>query len=182
MTERRPTVGLPSGALLLAAYDPAWADAFEEERALIAEAFGGLPARVEHVGSTSVPGLAAKPIIDILVGRPPESALEPYVDALVGAGYEYRGEYGIPGRHYFVRGLAPAARTHHLHMVALGSALWRDHLAFRDYLRAHPEAAAAYEALKRELAARHADDRGAYSEAKAPFIRGVVAAADPPSE
>jgi GrpB-like predicted nucleotidyltransferase (UPF0157 family) len=89
----------------------------------------------------------------------------------VRAGYTYRGEAGIPGRHYFRRG---EPRSHHLHLVEQGSALWRDHLAFRDRLRAEPALAAAYGALKRRLASRHADDRAAYTEAKAPFIAAVL--------
>ena len=171
------TVGLPTGRLVIVPHDPAWGEAFAAERARLAAALGAVPARIEHVGSTAVPGLAAKPIIDILVGRPDGGALEPYVRAFEGAGYLYRGEYGIPGRHYFVRGTGREARTHHLHLVALDGEFWRTHLAFRDHLRRTPECAAAYAARKRELAERHAGDRGAYTEAKAPFIRAALDAA-----
>ena len=171
------TIGLPSGALLVVPHDPAWAGAFAAERTRLAAALGEVPARIEHVGSTAVPGLAAKPIIDILVGRPDGEDLEAYVRAFGGAGYLYRGEYGIPGRHYFVRGTGAEPRTHHLHLVALGGELWRRSLAFRDHLRHTPECAAAYAALKRELAERHAGDRGAYTEAKAPFILAALEAA-----
>jgi GrpB-like predicted nucleotidyltransferase (UPF0157 family) len=160
--------------LVLTPYDAAWPGAFAAERARISAAFGGLPAEVEHVGSTSVPGLAAKPVLDIMVGRPPASDAAPYVAALVALGYEHRGAHGIPGRDYFVRG---EPRSHQVHMVALGGGFWRRHLAFRDELRRSPATADAYAALKHRLAARFRDDRDAYLEGKTEFIEGVVARA-----
>ncbi|HEU4452483.1 MAG TPA: GrpB family protein [Longimicrobium sp.] len=168
------SIGLHSGRVIVAPYDPAWAEEFAAERARLMAALGGAPCVIEHVGSTSVPGLAAKPIIDIMGGRPPESDLDPYVQAFTGAGYEYRGEYGIPGRHYFVRDDAAGARTHHLHLVALDSEHWVRHIAFRDALRADAGASARYAALKHDLAARHGDDRETYTESKAGFIDAVV--------
>jgi GrpB-like predicted nucleotidyltransferase (UPF0157 family) len=161
----------PERAVELVDSDPRWPARFAAERARLLGALAGRPAEVEHIGSTSVPGLPAKPVIDILVGRPPGSEAAPYVEALTAAGYEHRGEAGIPGREYFRRG---TPRSHHLHLVELGGALWRDHLRFRDRLRADPAAAAAYAALKRRLAAEHAHDRAAYTAAKAPFIAGVL--------
>jgi GrpB-like predicted nucleotidyltransferase (UPF0157 family) len=121
-----------------------------------------------------VPGLAAKPIVDILAGRPPGSPLEPYVRALVGAGYVHRGEQGIPGREFFRLGVP---RTHHVHLVETGSAFWRDHLAFRDALRERPELAAAYQALKLRLAAEHPRDRERYTDGKGAFVLEVLAMA-----
>ena len=138
---------------------------------------GALPAAVEHVGSTAVPALPAKPILDLLAGRPVEGALAPYVAACEAAGYRYRGESGIPGRHYFVRDAPDGRRTHHLHLVEHGGAFWRSHLAFRDYLRRVPARAAAYAALKRELASRHPGDRTAYTEGKAAFVAETLALA-----
>ena len=154
----------------LVEHDPAWAARFADERARLLTVLGDLPAEIEHVGSTAVPGLVAKPILDLLVGRPPGD-VAPYVAALQRAGYVYRGEAGIPGRHYFRRG---DPRTHHLHLVERGGALWRDHLAFRDRLRADAALAAEYGALKQRLALRHAGDRAAYTEAKAPFVTAVL--------
>ncbi len=156
--------------VFLASYDGTWPLAFEAEAARIERACEGLAIRLEHVGSTSVPGLSAKPIIDILAGRPPQAKAAPYVSALKQLGYEHKGPYGLPGREYFRRG---TPRSHHVHLVSWSSALWRDHLAFRDHLRAHPEVARAYEALKRELAAV-VDDRHAYTDGKGPFIRSVL--------
>lgn len=167
-------IGLRSGAVVVAPYDPEWTDEFVAERARLAAALGGVACEIEHVGSTAVPGLAAKPVIDMLGGPPPESALEPYVRAFTGAGYEYRGEYGLPGREYFVRSDAAGARTHHLHLVVLGGGHWVRHLAFRDALRADAGARERYAALKHRLAAQHGDDRDAYTDAKSAFIDDVV--------
>ncbi|HJU64051.1 MAG TPA: GrpB family protein [Gemmatimonadaceae bacterium] len=169
------TLGLTAGTVYLAPYDPAWAEAFAAERARILGALGELPIVVEHAGSTSVPGLAAKPILDILLGRPADVPPSRYVAPLVGIGYEYRGEQGLPGRDYFVRDGPDGRRTHHLHMMALGTPLWREHIGFRDYLRKNPERAAAYAALKEELAARHPMERDAYLKGKNDFIRETVA-------
>ncbi|HEX5436650.1 MAG TPA: GrpB family protein, partial [Gemmatimonadaceae bacterium] len=125
--------GSPPHGVRLAEYNPAWPAAFSLECTRIRAALGDLTAEIEHVGSTSVPGLIAKPVIDMLVGRPADSDAAPYIDALQSLEYEYRGESGIPGRHYFRRG---RPHTHHLHLVEHGGTLWWDHLRFRDRLRA----------------------------------------------
>lgn len=135
--------------------------------------------KIEHIGSTAVPGIAAKPVIDILVGVPPKANRAAYVAVMRQLGYEHRGANGIPGRDYFVRG---APRSHQLHLVSWSSGLWRDHLAFRDYLRAHPHTAREYEALKRQFAIAFADDRPKYAEAKGPFIRAVLRQASASSQ
>jgi GrpB-like predicted nucleotidyltransferase (UPF0157 family) len=163
--------GVPKDPVRVVPYDPSWPEQFETERARVAASLGELPARVEHIGSTAVPGLAAKPIVDVMVGRPSGSELAPYVEALRGLGYDYRGENGLPGRHYFKRA---DPRPYHLHLVVLGGDFWRTHLLFRDALRQSPRLALEYERLKRDLAARHGDDRLAYTSAKGPFITGVL--------
>ena len=172
------SLGLESGTVRVVPYDDAWPALFAAEAARIGAVLAGrphpLPLELEHVGSTAVPGLVAKPILDVAVGRPALGALDPYVEAIAAAGYTYRGEHGIPGRHYFVRGAADGRRTHHLHLVVLGGALWRAHSAFRDYLRRVPERAAAYAALKESLASRFPADRAAYTDAKAAFIEETV--------
>ena len=145
---------------------------FEAEAARIEQAFVGLPIRLEHVGSTAVPGLAAKPIIDILAGRPPRSAVAPYIAAFRQLGYEHLGTEGIPGRQFFRRGVP---RTEHLHLVTWSSAFWKDQLTFRDALRADPALAREYETLKYDLAARLSpEERRLYTDAKGPFIRRVL--------
>ncbi|MGZ8378655.1 MAG: GrpB family protein [Gemmatirosa sp.] len=170
-----PTLGLASGRVVLVPHDPRWADAFAREASRMRAAFGGLPAEIAHVGSTAGPGIAAKPILDVMIGRPPDdAAVAPYVAALEAIGYTHRGPYGIPGRNYFVCDDTAGRRTHHVHMVALDGPFWRRHLAFRDHLRAHPERAAAYDALKRALAERHSDERGEYTDGKTAFIRATV--------
>lgn len=165
------SLGLESGTVRVVPYDPAWPELFAAEAARIAAALQGLPLGLEHMGSTGVPGLAAKPVVDILAGRPPGSAAAPYVEALVRAGYAHRGEQGIPGREFFRRG---DPRAYHLHLAEEGSDPWRTPLAFRDALRADPALAAEYARLKRELAARFPRDREAYIEGKGPFVARVL--------
>ena len=155
-------------------YDARWPSMFEEARAEIVGVCGPALVAVEHIGSTSVPGLAAKPIIDILAAVVRLEEARHLVGPLAAVGYEYVPEHeaALPGRRFFRKGRRGAG-THHLHVVELGGWEWRRQLLFRDYLRARPEAVAEYERLKRHLAA-HAADRGAYTDAKAPFIKSVV--------
>jgi GrpB-like predicted nucleotidyltransferase (UPF0157 family) len=155
----------------LVPYDDLWPREFAVEAARIESACEDLPIRVEHIGSTSIPGMPAKPVIDILVGCPANANRAPYVAALRQIGYVHRGNNGIPGRNYFVRG---SPRSHQVHLVNWSSGLWRDHVVFRDYLRSHADVARQYEELKRQLAITFADDRRAFSDAKAPFVRAVL--------
>ena len=158
-------------------YDPAWPEGFAAERERLLGLFGPGEARVEHVGSTAVPGLAAKPILDLLLGVGALAVVEARIPALEALGYEYipRHEAIFPERRFFARPAPrPRPRTHHLHAVVIGTPFWNDHLRFRDRLRAEPELARAYEALKRELAGRHREDREAYSEAKTDFVRSAL--------
>ena len=155
----------------LVPYDTTWPLEFDAEARRIERACDGLPLRLEHIGSTSIPGLAAKPVIDILAGRPGNVPGSTYVAAFKQLGYEHKGAYGIPGRNYFRRG---TPRTHHVHMVSWSSELWRDHLLFRDYLRVHPDIAREYETIKRELAALYLQEKEQYTDAKGPFVRSNV--------
>ena len=166
-----PPLGLESGTVRVVAYDARWPSLFAEEAARLVRALAPLPIRLEHTGSTAVQGLAAKPVLDILGGYPEGAELAAYVDALTRAGYVHRGEQGIPGREFFRRG---TPRAYHLHLVSVGSAFWREHLAFRDWLRTHDEARDEYARLKQALAARFPRDREAYIEGKGPFVREVL--------
>ena len=157
--------------MLLSPYDTTWPLEFAVEADRIARACRGLALRLEHIGSTSIPGLSAKPVIDVLAGRPGNVSGESYVAVFRQLGYEHKGAYGVPGRNYFRRG---TPRTHHVHLVSWTSAVWEDHLLFRDYLRSHPETAREYETLKRELAALYIQDKERYTDAKGPFIRSIV--------
>jgi GrpB-like predicted nucleotidyltransferase (UPF0157 family) len=169
-----PPLGLAPGAVHVADPDPRWQGAFADEAARLRAALGALPWRLEHVGSTAVPGLAAKPILDLLLGRPARVPGAAYVAPLAGLGYVHRGAHGIAERDYFVRDDAEGRRTHHVHLVAEGGDFWVRHLAFRDALRADPALAAAYAALKRRLAAAHAADRDAYLAGKTAFIHRAL--------
>ncbi len=156
----------------VAEYDPSWPAAFQRERDLIASALGDLVVAIEHVGSTAVPGLGAKPIIDITVGLRRQADSEECVRPLEELGYQCKGEFGIPGRLYF-RKYTDGTRSHQIHLVEYGSEFWERHLLFRDYLREHPEEARDYYELKARLAAEFGTDRETYTEAKTKFIRSA---------
>jgi GrpB-like predicted nucleotidyltransferase (UPF0157 family) len=158
--------------VVLVPYDPAWPARFARERERIAAALGdvtegGVLDGVEHIGSTSVPGMTAKPCLDIAARVHPFPLEEEKIRALQALGFEYLGEHGIPGRLYFRRG----PHAVHLHVFGVGSEHWARHLVFRDYLRASSEAAERYRALKVSLAARFRDDRAAYTDGKAALVR-----------
>jgi GrpB-like predicted nucleotidyltransferase (UPF0157 family) len=170
-------MSVPSGPdhepVRIAEYDPRWPAGFERERAaledvLSADVTGG----IHHVGSTAVPGLAAKPIIDIMVGVSDLEAARSYIEPLKALDYLY-APYRTDEMAWFCKP-HPARRTHHLHLVPTGSRRYRAALAFRDHLRAHPDVAQEYLALKRKLAAEFEHDREAYTRAKAGFVFGVV--------
>jgi GrpB-like predicted nucleotidyltransferase (UPF0157 family) len=167
-------IELHRGAVRLMPHSELWHQLFAEEETQLRNAIGAQVAAIEHVGSTAICGLSAKPIIDIAVAMREITDAQKRVTQLEGIGYKSRGELGIPGRQYFTKG---APRTHHLHMVELGSDLWRSHLLFRDYLRLHSEVAKEYENLKMELARKYRENREAYTEGKANFIEGVLKAA-----
>ncbi len=156
------------------AYDPTWPDTFEAAKSQILHAVAPHIQSIHHVGSTSVPGLPAKPIVDILVGVHDWEEARVTIPPLQRIGWEYRGQRGIPRRHYFVIRVPDGRRTHHLHMLELTSTHYAEMLAFRDHLRTHPAAASEYANLKRRLAARPEPHRGAYQQAKAPFIQRVL--------
>lgn len=155
----------------IAEYDPAWPERFRALAERAASALGEMVLAVEHVGSTSVPGLAAKPVIDLDVVVRPED-LQAAIERLAGLGYAHRGELGIAGRHAFRP--PPGEPKHHLYLCVPDSPGLRDHLLLRDHLRADPRAAAGYAALKRRLAEPHRNDPEAYQEAKRAFIDALI--------
>lgn len=166
-------LGLHSGEVRVVPYDERWAQLYAAEAMRLTEILSlrGLRLRLEHTGSTAVPGLAAKPIIDTVAGRETSTSRQSLIEAIEAAGYVYRGEQGIVGRDFFRKG---EPRSYHLHMVEIGSEFWNDHRSFRDYLRAHPDAANAYQDLKVELAQRFPTDREAYIEGKSEFVRDIL--------
>lgn len=156
-------------------YDNRWPDWFAELRDRVHASLAGIPHAIEHVGSTSVPGLDAKPIIDIDIVIPNGSLVTPAIHALAAAGWRHEGDGGIPGREAF---FPPAgARYHHLYLVVAGSKPHRDHVDLRDYLRGHPAEAARYAALKRRLAPLLQTDRDAYLDGKADLIAELLSQA-----
>jgi GrpB-like predicted nucleotidyltransferase (UPF0157 family) len=171
------------GTILIVDYDPGWRSQFEAEKRSILDAIGDIAVAVEHVGSTAVPGLASRPIIDIMVGLRADAGGEHTIEPMARAGYEYRGDAGTAGQYFFRKATdSPApgqtfdgvGRTVHIHMYETGHPEWDAHIRFRDFLRKQPPAAARYAALKRELAAKHPRDRAAYGEGKTPFVSVVL--------
>lgn len=169
-------IGLTRGLVRLEQHHAGWARVFAEEAARLADALGDLAVRIEHVGSTAIPGLIAKPILDIVVALPSLDDADAAARILGAIGYELIPEDPVPDRVFLVKG-TPDARQIHLSLCDLASECWRSHVLFRDELRAHPKQAAAYAALKRDLAARHPADRAAYTAGKADFIQRVLDAA-----
>ena len=147
--------------------DPAWPLVFERLHATIWPAVADLAVGIEHVGSTAVPGLAAKPIVDIDVIVPP-GQVAAVVARLAALGYQHKGDLGVPGREAFAE--PSGTPRHHLYVCPIGNTALANHLAVRDRLRADPEAARVYGELKRRLAAQYADDVDGYVEAKSGFI------------
>ena len=158
-------------------YDPRWPALFDEEaKRLRAILDPTVIVGLEHFGSTAIPGLAAKPIIDILIAvRSLPDAQASFVEALRKLDYIYWAENPKKDRMFFVKGMPPfgSRRSHHVHVTEPQGEMWQ-RLAFRDYLRAHPEEAQTYERLKRRLASEHRADREAYTDAKLAYIEGVM--------
>lgn len=161
--------------IVVVPYDSSWPGSFSEWRAKLGRALEPTEVRIEHVGSTAVPGLAAKPVIDIMVAVPDVAAEADYVSRVESCGVMMRSR--DEGHSYF-RPPPPEPRVVQVHVVDLGSDWQRRHLLFRDYLRAHPDAAAAYGGLKTELASVYRDDRLAYNAAKTGFILNHMAIAE----
>jgi len=165
----------PRKPLVVSEYDPRWPVRFEEIERRVAPAVAELGAAVEHVGSTAVPMLAAKPIVDVDVVVRASPDVPDAVERLRSLGYVYQGDKGIRGREAFL--WPPGTEPHHLYVVVAGSAPHADHVDFRDYLRRHPDVADEYATLKRSLAARHAEDSLGYTEAKSDFVTAALARA-----
>jgi GrpB-like predicted nucleotidyltransferase (UPF0157 family) len=158
--------------IIIEEYDPQWPKSFEGISSRIASALGRWAAAIEHVGSTAVPGLPAKPIIDLDVLLRSDEDLLHVIQKLHLLGYQHRGTLGIPGRDAF---RAPAHdMRHHLYVCSPSSQEFSRHITFRDYLRRHPRDADDYARLKRSLSGRFSIDRDAYTEAKTEFIEEIL--------
>lgn len=161
-------------------HDPAWASRFHIERNRLLAALPGTFEQIEHIGSTAVPGLIAKPIIDILGGVATMDDVDALVDRLRANGYVTSREFNatLADRRWLMR-CKDGHRTHHLHVVAHDGTVWRERLAFRDALRTDATLARRYADLKSQLAVEHHADREAYSDAKSDFVLQVVAGKSP---
>lgn len=168
------TIGLPRGTVELLSYNPLWAEEFEKEKSALEAVFGSRLLAIEHIGSTSVPGLAAKPIIDMVAAVDSFDSLENFIEPLRVMGYEYMPDRMFADRKFFPKGPA-SNRTHHLNLVLIGNLeQWIQPIAFRDYLRTHEDARNRYAHLKLSLATKYADDRAAYTRAKSDFIQSIL--------
>ena len=165
------SLGLTSGRVFLAQAHDAWAAAYELAAERIVAALGEHIVRIEHVGSTSIPEVRAKPILDILVGVRDFDDASACVPPMTAIGYTYRGENGIPRRHYFIKG---DPRTHHVHMVEVESDDWRETVRFRDLLRMNPGLAGQYARVKERLARIYPNDREAYQREKDKVVRSIL--------
>lgn len=166
-----------SNIIAVVPHDPEWARAFVLASRAIASAMGDNLLHIHHIGSTSIPGIYAKPVIDMLAVVSDVTAVDARAAAMQSLGYEVMGEFGIAGRRYFRLDDVGGVRTHQLHTFQVDSPHVARHLAFRDYMRAHPTQAKQYSDLKRRLAAAHPHDMNAYMDGKDSFIKEMEAAA-----
>jgi GrpB-like predicted nucleotidyltransferase (UPF0157 family) len=148
-----------------------WRDAFEAEAKHVAAALGENVVAIHHIGSTAIPDIYAKPVIDLLVEVRDITEVDGQSSAMESLGYEVMGEYGIPGRRFFRKDNQEGIRTHNIHAFEAGSAEVERHLAFRDYMIAHPGAAQRYSELKRKLAEEHPQSLDGYMDGKDGFIK-----------
>jgi len=153
-------------------YQPNWPYLYRQEARQIAAALGGEIVLIHHIGSTAIPGIMAKPVIDCLIEVRDIEQVDAYNEAMITLGYDPRGENGISGRRYFNK-LRGNTHTHHLHIFQVGHPEINRHLDFRDYLRAHPAKAQAYSQLKASLAQNYRYDASAYTDAKSAFVRDI---------
>lgn len=166
--------GLESGKVKLAEHNKEWARVFADEKKLLAQALQKSAAEVEHVGSTAIPTIVSKPIIDIVIGVPSFERLQNEIGALTKLQYHYRGECGIPGRHFLTKG---DPTRFHIHLVERSSSHFLDMVLFKEYLCSNYGAAKRYEELKLKLEKEFATDRDKYTESKGPLISELLSEA-----
>ncbi|HUV24659.1 MAG TPA: GrpB family protein [Methanomassiliicoccales archaeon] len=165
------SLGDPRDVVEIVDYDPRWKDLFNEERELLEDALSGLMTSIEHVGSTSIPGMASKPVIDIMVCVKKQSSPDVYIERVGPLGYIYQQQEDEPERIYFMKGMP---RTYHLHFIAHDSKQYWEHILFREYLIANKDAFEEYADLKRSLAKQYREDREGYWAGKDGFIKSTL--------
>ena len=166
-------IGLITDMVEICAYDPEWAQEFLKEKAFLEEILKGYKVLIEHVGSTSLVNCPAKPIIDVAIGIESFEYGNQLVPILCNHSYIYKGDDGIPGRHYFKK-QRDNVTTHHIHMSKIGSTVWNNQILFRDYMREYPDKLAEYIKLKQYLASLYPEDRALYSKGKNEFITSII--------
>ncbi|MGF1542145.1 MAG: GrpB family protein [Pleurocapsa sp.] len=154
-------------------HDPKWQEIFKAESNRVREALGKNVVAVHHIGSTAIPRIYAKPIIDLLVEVKDIAKVDEQDTSMESLGYEVMGEFGISGRRFFRKNNQEGIRTHHIHTFTIGSDQVKRHLAFRDYMIAHPEDAQSYSELKRSLAREYPTNIDEYMDRKDGFIREI---------
>ena len=166
-------LGLKRGTVKLAEAHDEWARLFEIEKDLLKMTFGDRFIAIEHVGSTSIPGIPAKPLLDMnmAISSLDDTYIQEFVAPLEKLGYHYMHKF--PDRHFFAKG-PEALRTHHLNLVPTDGEEWNNSILFRDFMRRNKPARDEYAALKRKLAEQFADDRASYTKAKEEFIQGII--------
>lgn len=168
------SIGLRRGTVELKAYDPQWSALFDDEKKRLLEVFGDRIIAIEHIGSTSIPGISAKPIIDINVAVKLLDRIDDFISELPQMGYEYMPQRRFHDRQFFPKG-SRERRTHHLNLTERASKSgWEDHLTFRNYLRDNEDARKDYETLKKKLAAEFSENREEYTRQKSNFIQSII--------
>lgn len=166
-------LGLSRGTVKLVPYTPAWTELYEQEKAQLHSALGTRALDIQHIGSTAVPGLAAKPVLDIGVAVADLKVICTVIEEMFSLGYRYFGDQKQRGDHFFAKG-PNDSQSCFVHMVESTDSAWQDFLRFRDYLRAHPKYRDQYMKLKDCMAKRHSQDRRAYTESKAELIQEIL--------
>lgn len=169
-------IGLKKGTVKLSAHNRRWKNLFEKEKKMLFAEFRNKILEISHGGSTAIPGIPAKPIIDMFAVVSSLSVANHIKNKLEGIGYHYRGKEGVSGRILFVKG-PEERRTHHLHLVECDNDEWKNHLLIKNYYLKHPDVARRYAKLKVKLAKKYPDNRSAYGKGKDDFIQSVIAKA-----
>lgn len=158
--------------IIVIPHDPSWREQYEQEAARLTAVFQPIFVTIHHIGSTAIPNIKAKPVIDILLEVTAVTAVNNLIEPMAQLGYISKGENGVPGRHYFRKG-PDAHHTHHLHVYGQGHPEIVRHLNFRDYLRYHPDEATEYSHLKERLAQKYSFDSVKYTNSKSAFIHAI---------
>lgn len=166
-------LGLHKSSVAVFPYDEQWPIEFEKEKRILSEILKDFNVEIEHVGSTSIPGLSAKPIIDIAIGVKDEETLFKIEPVMADAGYDILNDYETKGEILARKG-PPECRTHYIHMQLIGSEYWDEFMYFKRYLLEHPKEIKKYESLKKKLSQKYAEERKKYTEGKNEYISSIL--------